>query len=155
MAFQHCIKADSGLKSWVKKQRTPPTRESSKLIQAVKKPAPKRSLLHPLASRKNKMVNDEFMLWSTSSENLGMMNRNMSKRSMENISSPIPLIQPQNTEMIDVISVAHTFLPNQQFASNVTPSQNKVPYEHIDTPMKPRQGLSSPGSISEVYKHIF
>lgn len=152
MAFQHCIHADSGLKSWVKKQRTPPTREGSKLIQAVRKPTVKRSLLHPLTSRKhNKMANDEFMLWSASSDNLGMMsNRNISKRSVENISSPIP----QSAEdMIDVVSAAQSFLPNQQQIHIVSNNNNnKVPYEHIDIPNKPRQGMPSPSSITEVKK---
>ncbi|KAI8071953.1 hypothetical protein BDF21DRAFT_366294 [Thamnidium elegans] len=144
-AFQHCIKSNSGLRSWVKKARVAPTRESSKLMQTIRRPTIKRSLLHPLSSRKNKVAGDDLLLWSTSSESLSV--NSTGKKSIDMISSPIPLVQPSptglqnNHQLTDVLSAAQALLPNQNLANEqqiLHQKGNKVPYEHIDTPSRPR-----------------
>ncbi|KAL7313881.1 hypothetical protein PS15m_007562 [Mucor circinelloides] len=156
VAFQHCINANSGMRAWIKRSRVPPTRDNSKLVQSVnagRKPTIKRSLLHPLASRKNKVAGDELLVYSASSENLSIRSAT-SKKSIEMISSPMPLIQqqPQQDDQItDIISTAHALLPNRQFSTNTTTQQNKAPYEHIDTPSRPRQNTTvttTPASTS-------
>ncbi|GAN09266.1 hypothetical protein MAM1_0255c08791 [Mucor ambiguus] len=145
IAFQHCIHANSGMRAWIKRSRVAPTRENSKLVQSAtagRRPTIKRSLLHPLASRKNKVAGDELLVYSASSENLSIRSAT-SKKSIEMISAPILLIQPQQDDQItDIISTAHALLPNRQFSTNTTTQQNKVPYEHIDTPSRPRQNTT-------------
>ncbi|KAK4510737.1 uncharacterized protein ATC70_005170 [Mucor velutinosus] len=142
VAFQHCINANSGMRAWIKRSRVAPTRENSKLMQSTnagRKPTIKRSLLHPLASRKNKMAGDELLIYSASSENLSIRSA-ASKKSIEMISAPMPLIQPQQDDQItDIISAAHALLPNRQFSTNTTAQEKKIPYEHIDTPSRPCQ----------------
>lgn len=131
------------MKDWIKKSRVAPTRENSKLIQTVRRPTIKRSLLHPLtSSRKNKIAGEESLIWSASTESLSL-NTSGIKKSVDMISSPLPLIQPtigNDNQLTDVLSAAQALLPNQ----NLGPQQlhqkgNKVPYEHIDTPSRPRQ----------------
>lgn len=160
-AFQHCIKSNSGLRSWLKKTRIAPTRESSKLIQTVRRPTIKRSLLHPLVSRKNKVAGEDLLLWSTSSENISQQSIT-GKRSIDMISSPIPLVQPttptglENNQLTDVLSAAQALLPNQTLVNEqqtlYQKDNNKVPYEHIDTPSKPRYTTTTsppPSSIPQ------
>ncbi|KAL9543253.1 hypothetical protein MBANPS3_008204 [Mucor bainieri] len=145
VAFQHCIHANSGMRAWIKRTRVAPTRENSKLVQSAnagRKPTIKRSLLHPLASRKNRVAGDELLIYSASSENLSIRSAT-SKKSIEMISAPMPLIQPQQDDQItDIISTAHALLPHRQFSTNTTTQQNKIPYEHIDTPSRPRQNTT-------------
>jgi hypothetical protein len=142
--------------AWIKKSRVPPTRENSKLIQPVRKPTVKRSLLHPLASKRNRIASEE-LLWSASSENLSVGNATASIKSNKSAEmiNTAPLIQ-ENDQLTDVISAAHALLPNQQFSANATtPSQqqNKYPYEHIDTPGRPRQTSQSTNEVS-LYLYI-
>ncbi|KAI9360504.1 hypothetical protein BD770DRAFT_384255 [Pilaira anomala] len=157
IAFQHCINSNSGLKSWLKKTRVAPTRESSKLIQTVRRPTIKRSLLHPLVSRKNKVAGEDLLLWSTSSESLSQQSIT-GKRSIDMISSPIPLVQPttptglENNQLTDVLSAAQALLPNQTLVNEqqtlYQKDSNKVPYEHIDTPSKPRSSTTTTTTTS-------
>lgn len=166
VAFKHCINANSGMRAWIKKSRVAPTRENSKLVQSAnagRRPTMKRSLLHPLASRKNKVAGDEQLIYSASSENLSIRSVT-SKKSTEMISSPMPLIQqqqqqPQNDQITDIISTAHTLLPNRQFSTNTTTQQNKVAYEHIDTPSRPRPQnatvTTTPTSLSPEVSFLF
>lgn len=159
IAFKHCVNANSGMRAWIKRSRAAPTRENSKLVQSAnagRKPTIKRSLLHPLASRRNKVAGDEFLIYSASSENLSIRSAT-SKKSIELISAPMPLIQPQqqDDQITDIISTAHALLPNRQFSTNTTTQQNKIPYEHIDTPSRPRQNTTvtttpTSTSLSEV-----
>jgi hypothetical protein len=139
------------MRAWLKKPRTPPARENSKLIQPARKPTVKRSLLHPLSSKRNRIASEE-LLWSASTENLGTGSASIkSDKSAEMVHEPAPLIQP-NDQLTDVISAAHALLPNQQFSANATPlqQQNKVPYEHIDTPGRPRQSSPTSQSTNDV-----
>ncbi|KAI8644591.1 hypothetical protein BD408DRAFT_412947 [Parasitella parasitica] len=148
VAFQHCIHADSGMRAWIKKSRAAPTRENCKLVQPAtvgRRPTFKRSLLHPLASRKNKVAGDEQLIYSASSENLSAR----SAKSIEMISSPMPLVQQQQNDqhITDILSATHTLLPNKQFSANTTTLPNKVPYEHIDTPSRPLQNATMTTTI--------
>lgn len=102
-------------------------------------------MLHPLSSRKNKVAGDDLLLWSTSSESLGV--NTAGKKSIDMISSPIPLVQPSptdsqnNHQLTDVLSAAQALLPNQNLANEqqiLHQKGNKIPYEHIDTPSRPR-----------------
>lgn len=143
------------MRAWLKKSRAPPTRENSRLVQSARKPTMKRSLLHPLSSKKNRIANEE-LLWSASTENLGVGNASIrSNPSTDMICAPAPLIQQnsQNDQLTDVISAAHALLPNQQFSANATTplqQQNKFPYEHIDTPGRPRQSPPTLQSTTDV-----
>lgn len=156
VAFNHCINANSGLRSWMKRARVAPTRENSKLVQPARRATTKRSLLHPLSSRKNKTAGDELLIWSSSSEHLSH-----TKRSIDMISSPIPIQHSptpggvvNHSQLTDVLSAAQALLPNQNlFHQQQGFKQNKVPYDHIDTPSKPGQSSpapSSPTSTSDV-----
>lgn len=144
VAFKHCINANSGLRSWMKRARVAPTRENSKLIQPARKVQPKRSLLHPLGSRKNKA--DDLLIWSSSSEHLAH-----GKRSIDMISSPIPIQRSSTPEgganhsqPTDVLSAAQALLPNQNlFHQQQGFKSHKVPYDHIDTPSIPRQSSTT------------
>lgn len=140
-AFRHCINSNSGLRDWVKKSRIAPTREGSKLIQTVRRPTVKRSLLHPLSSsRKNKIAGDESLIWSASTESLSMSIVG-GKKSTDMISSPLPLVQPSgnDNQLTDVLSAAQALLPNQNLGQQqLNQKGNNVPYEHIDTPGRPR-----------------
>ncbi|RCI04418.1 hypothetical protein CU098_010761 [Rhizopus stolonifer] len=151
LAFQHCINADSGMKKWIKRQRTEPAKENSRLVQPIRRPTIKRSLLHPLSSRKHKGASEDFMIWTTAStDQLGLTvptNTSIlslsSKKSADFVSSPTSI---QEEQLTDVISAAHALLPNQQFSANTTTTsttQKQIPYEHIDTPSRPRQPSGS------------
>ncbi|KAI8884868.1 hypothetical protein K501DRAFT_247198 [Backusella circina FSU 941] len=131
LAFKHCVHADSGLRNFVKKERGAPVRESSKLIQPVKKPTHvKRSLLHPLGARKNKLLGEHDMIWSASSDNLVPLQ----KRSIE-ISAPILI----SAAPIDVIAATQTLVPNAYLNNDPqNENNNSRPYEHIDIPSRPR-----------------
>lgn len=78
------------------------------------------------------------MIWSTSTESLSV-NTNGGKKSIDTISSPLPLVQPIDNQLTDVLSAAQALLPNQNLGQQQMHQKgNKVPYEHIDTPSRPR-----------------
>ncbi|OBZ82570.1 hypothetical protein A0J61_09379 [Choanephora cucurbitarum] len=152
LAFQHCIHADSGMKNWVKRSRTQPVRENSKLVQPIRRPTIKRTLLYPLSSKRKQSSNDTLIPSSISADNLSLAgisehsaSSSKSKESVDLVSSPTSLGQEE--VLTDVILVAHALLPNQQFSANTTAAptnENKTPYGHIDMPSHPRQT----GSVS-------
>jgi hypothetical protein len=131
LAFRHCVNADSGLRNFIKKERGAPVRESSKLIQPVKRPTHvKRSLLHPLGARKNKFLGEHDMIWSASSDNLVPLQ----KKSIE-ISGPI-LISASPT---DVVAATQAIVPNAHMNNDTQSNNNSSkPYEYIDIPGRPR-----------------
>ncbi|KAI8363913.1 hypothetical protein BD560DRAFT_491427 [Blakeslea trispora] len=159
LAFQHCIHADSGMKNWVKRTRTQPTRENSKLVQSIKQPTIKRTLLHPLSSKKKISVNDGLIGSTIPQGNhnaSGIIDRKTpSIKSKKSIDFASPSVSINQEEVLtDVISVAHALLPNQQFSTNMTAApmnDNKVPYGHIDMPSRPQQ-LSSASSAENVHQ---
>ncbi|KAI8983891.1 hypothetical protein BDB01DRAFT_835498 [Pilobolus umbonatus] len=146
MAFEHCINADSGLRDFVKRERTSPSRESSKLMQTVRKSTIKRSLLHPLSTKRNK-AGDDLIFWA-SSDNVGSIP--LQRTSVDTTSSAVQNISPSDNQPTDVLSAAQALLPDQSNANFTYNSTNtsKYPYEHIDYPSKPRTGADAKDTSS-------
>ncbi|KAI8086672.1 uncharacterized protein BX664DRAFT_336474 [Halteromyces radiatus] len=147
-AFQHCIRADSGLSSWIEKQSNQPAPDTcimtSRPSLSLKK-STKKSILH-LPGRKQKSTAEDLWLRTTkltdsqssqlttsdnSSNNSNSSNNNNNNNNNNNHS-----ITP-----IDVLSTANALMPTQ---SSITlnqptnkPNSNTKPYDYVDTPSKP------------------
>ncbi|KAI9486432.1 MAG: hypothetical protein EXX96DRAFT_474831, partial [Benjaminiella poitrasii] len=148
LAFQHCINANSGMKKWIKRKRVAPTKEASKLIQPIRTSTIKRSLLHPLSSKKSSKGSTENLPLYGSIDN--------SKKSTEAAvpmknSSNMPFIPENNDAQStrDDLSAAQVYLSatnnEHHFLANTTIAENysKMLYVHIDTPGRPRQKSAS------------
>ncbi|KAI7906942.1 uncharacterized protein BX663DRAFT_482629 [Cokeromyces recurvatus] len=151
LAFEHCINANSGMKKWVKRTRVAPTRQDSKLIRPIRASTIKRTLLNPLSSKRNKReeLSNNVLLPDTT-ENYKKTKKS-AKISMNTYHLPfISEYQddPSHPPMRDVLSAAYAFLPttsNDDHPSlkNISDYSNKIQYEHIDIPGRPRHILTS------------
>ncbi|KAI8379604.1 uncharacterized protein BYT42DRAFT_569373 [Radiomyces spectabilis] len=137
-AFNHCVKANSGMSGWIQRQRAqePPKMMSAGYVPLYpKKHTQKRSLFHPMA-KKNKLAED---LWfrTTSSSIADSAQRTAQQ-------------EPPTSIPMDVLSAAHALLPNNsvpvhQIMNRTDKAQS---YSHIDTPRPPQQSRNDPQTCS-------
>ncbi|KAI9485004.1 hypothetical protein BDB00DRAFT_851777 [Zychaea mexicana] len=137
-AFDHCIRANSGLSGWIKRQseREPPKPLQDYTPRQPRRPV-KKSILRPIIpGLKHKTTTTDDMWHKISSS--------------ENPAPALPPSNPwnkqddENTTGItptDVLSAAHALLPNQSpVVLHDSLSRTNVaakPYDHVDTPSRP------------------
>ncbi|KAG0176312.1 hypothetical protein DFQ29_006296 [Apophysomyces sp. BC1021] len=139
-AFDHCMRAKSGLSDWLEKQST---KEMPQAMTTYTPPYPKRpvkrSILHPiLSSRKNKVGLAED-IWTRTTTRI-------TERSVS--SSAVPTDEISAKPPTDIIGTAKILLPAEV---NFTCSRNDgVSYDSVDTPGRPlpRNGAGSEPSTA-------
>ncbi|CAO3587375.1 unnamed protein product [Absidia cylindrospora] len=129
-AFQHCVRADSGLASWIEKQSSqpPPSANVSNYQSSLTlKKSTKRSILH-LPGRKQK----------TTAEDLWLRTNKLTDSSSTQQGTTL---KDNGVTPIDVLSTANALMPTPSSVT-LNPSigksnSNKKPYDYVDTPSRP------------------
>ncbi|KAG2217975.1 hypothetical protein INT45_006229, partial [Circinella minor] len=140
-AFNHCMRANSGLSGFIKRQLNK-RGEVPKVLQDYtprqsKRSTTKKSILRPIIPGKKKTTTDDMWHKISSSENPASAlppNNPWNKHQEEDSNGITPT---------DVLSAAHALLPNQSpialhdSLSRTNMNTTTKPYDHVDTPSKP------------------